>query len=72
MIVIFLELSDPFAEMPCPLGSFGIFPRGAFWYLHHRDDAAILYLAGSALLVDQLEGVCSDRFFRLTLDDLNW
>src|SRR5207249_6578975 len=29
---IFLDLSDPFVEMPCPIGSFGIFPRDAPWY----------------------------------------
>jgi hypothetical protein len=69
---IFLELSDPFAEMPCPLGSFGIFPRGGSWYLHQHDDQAILYLAGSALLVDQLERICADRFLRLTLEDFYW
>jgi len=66
---LFLALSDPFVEMPQPFGTFGIFPRGVPWFIHHRDDASILYLGGSGALLARLESACPEQFVRLTLDD---
>jgi|SoiMethySBSTD1v2_1073268.scaffolds.fasta_scaffold187139_3 hypothetical protein len=66
---LFLALPDPFVEMPQPFGDFAIFPRGVPWFIHHRDDESILYLAGSAALIARLESACPEQFVRLTLDD---
>ena len=66
---LFLELPDPFTEMPQPFGSFGIFPRGGPWYLHHRHDEPVIYVGGPSALVSRLEQTCSGRLVRLTLDD---
>jgi len=66
---LFHELPDPFLEMPQPFGTFGIFPRGASWYLHHRDDEPMVYLAGSSALVAELEQACPGRVVHLTLED---
>jgi hypothetical protein len=66
---LFLELTDPFVEMPQPFGTFGIFPRGVSWYLHHRDDMPAVYLAGPSALVAELEQAFPKRLIRLMLED---
>jgi len=66
---LFLELSDPFTEMPHHFGHFDIFPRGAPWYLAHRDDEPLLYLAGSARLLDSILAAHPDKALPLGLDD---
>lgn len=66
---LFLELTDPFVEMPQPFGTFGIFPRGVSWYLHHRDDMPAVYLAGPSALVAELEQAFPKRLIHLTLED---
>ena len=66
---LFLELPDPFSEMPQSFGTFGIFARSGPWYLHHRDDEPMVYLAGPSALVSKLEQGSPGLVVRLTLDD---
>ena len=66
---VFFALDDPFREMPQPLSDFQIFPPGAGWFIHHHDLEPILYLAGPAALVNELERTLGDQIVRLTLDD---
>lgn len=66
---LFLELVDPFWEMPQRFGHFDVFPRGASWYMVHRDDEPLLYLGGSAALVDAVLARLEDRALALGLDD---
>lgn len=66
---IFFALDDPFNEMPHPRTDFQVFPEGAQWFIHHHDTEPIIYVAGSADLVDKLSGALDDQFVRLGLAD---
>jgi len=66
---LFLELSDPFWEMPYRFGHFDIFPRGAAWYMAHRDDEPLLYIGGSADLINSISAVLPDQALPLQPDD---
>ena len=66
---LFFELTDPFWEMPHRFGHFDIFPRGAAWYMAHRDDEPLLYLAGTARLLDSIHTALPDQALPLRLDD---
>jgi hypothetical protein len=66
---MFLELNDPFQEMPYQLGHFDIFPRGAAWYIAHRDDEPLLYVGGSAELVENIFVALPNHALPLRLDD---
>jgi hypothetical protein len=69
---LFLELPDPFVEMPQPFGTIAIFPRGAPWFMLNRDDEPILYLAARAELVTVLDRLAPGRVVRLRLNDRHY
>ena len=66
---LFLELEDPFSEIPHTGGFYAIFPAGGRWYIHHPGDTPILYVAGSADLIASLLQVLQDRVVPLQLTD---
>ncbi len=66
---LFLELEDPFSEIPHTGGFYAIFPAGGRWYIHHPGDTPILYVAGSADLIASLLQVLQDRVVPLQLPD---
>ena len=66
---LFFALEDPFFEMPNSGTDYQIFPQGANWYLHHHDTEPIIYLGGSADLLNRLAVALNDQFVPLELED---
>jgi hypothetical protein len=66
---LFLEFSDPFAEMPQPFGSFDAFPQGSPWYLVRKDDEPLVYIGGPGEMIDALHEAMPEKTVRMTLDD---
>jgi len=65
----FTRLADPFVRMPHPFGSFDIFPRGASWYIVHRDDEPLLYVGGSSIFIERILGSVEDKALPVALSD---
>ena len=66
---LFLELEDPFIELPQPYGFTAIFPNGVAWYLMNSDTVPLVYVAGPAGLISAIEVVAPGRVVGVQLDD---